>query len=237
MEPVDERAPRIKFCGMTRLEDAQRAADLGAWAVGLIFHPSSPRRCAMDDAAVIAATLRRRLEVCGVFVNAPLPEVAETADAVGLTMLQLHGEEGPAYCAEVARRTGCKVMKVARVGETRAEIEALRAFRTDFHLLDTARSGRPGGTGETFDWELVRHRRERTIPLVLSGGLTPENVGEAIAAVHPWAVDVASGTESSPGVKDTEKLAGFAAAVRATAPTTQAEVEAAAAEVLQTVVE
>jgi len=233
MERVDEGAPRIKFCGMTRLEDAQRAADLGAWAVGLIFHPSSSRRCTLDEAAAIAATLRRRLEVCGVFVNAPLPEVAQTADAVGLTMLQLHGEEGPAYCAEVARRTGCKVMKVARVRQTRAEIEALRAFRTDFHLLDTARSGRHGGTGETFDWELVRHRRERKIPLVLSGGLTPDNVGAAIAAVHPWAVDVASGVESSPGVKDPEKLAGFAAAVAATVPPAEA---AATAVVLETVV-
>ncbi len=224
MGGVDERAPRIKFCGMTRLEDARRAADLGAWAVGVIFHPSSSRRCPLEEATAIAATLRRRLEVCGVFVNAPLPEVAQTADAVGLTMLQLHGEEGPAYCAEVARRTGCKVMKVARVRRTRAEIQALRAFRTDFHLLDTARSDRPGGTGETFDWELVRHRRERRIPLVLGGGLSSDNVGEAIAAVRPWGVDVASGTESSPGVKDPEKLAAFAAAVAATVPAAEAEV-------------
>lgn len=224
MGRMDERAPRIKFCGMTRLEDARRAADLGAWAVGLIFHPSSPRLCPLDEATAIAATLRRRLEVCGVFVNAPLPEVAQIADAVGLTMLQLHGEEGPAFCAEAARRTGCKVMKVAHVGQTRAEIEALRAFRTDFHLLDTARSDLPGGTGETFDWELVRHRRERKIPLVLSGGMSSDNVADAIAAVRPWAVDVASGTESSPGVKDPEKLAAFAAAVAATVPAPEAGV-------------
>ncbi|MEA2320616.1 MAG: phosphoribosylanthranilate isomerase [Solirubrobacteraceae bacterium] len=208
--------PRIKFCGITGLDDAQRAVEAGAWAIGVILWPGSARRCPLPAAERIAATLRRQVEVCGVFVNAPLDEVAATVDAVGLTMVQLHGDEGPAYCAEVARRTGAKVMKAARV-RGGSDIAALEPFHTDFHLLDTYQAGQPGGTGETFDWELVKKRRTTT-PLVLSGGLTPENVAEAIAATHPFAVDTATGTEVRPGVKDPEKLRAFAAAVASTAP-------------------
>jgi phosphoribosylanthranilate isomerase len=211
------RPPRIKFCGITSLDDAKRAVEAGAWALGVILFPGSPRRCALPDAERIAATLRRQAEVCGVFVNAPLDEVTGIADGIGLTMVQLHGDEGPSYCAEVARRTGAKVIKAARV-RGRADINALEAFHTDFHLLDAHQPGRYGGTGQTFDWELVRRRRTDT-PFILSGGLSPDNVAEAIEATHPFAVDTASGTEARPGVKDPEKLRAFAAAVAATAPT------------------
>jgi phosphoribosylanthranilate isomerase len=207
------RTPRIKFCGITGLDDARRAVEAGAWALGLVLFPGSPRRCSLPAAERIAATLRRQAEVCGVFVNAPLDEVTGVADGIGLTMVQLHGDEGPAYCAEVARRTGAKVMKAARV-RSGADIAALEPFHTDFHLLDAHHPGRWGGTGETFDWELVARRRTK-VPFVLSGGLTPENVGAAIAATHPFAVDTASGTEARPGVKDPEKLRAFAAAVAA----------------------
>ena len=209
------RTPRIKFCGITSLDDARRAVEAGAWALGLILFPGSPRRCPLPAADRIAATLRRQAEICGVFVNAPLDEVTGIADGIGLTMVQLHGDEGPAYCAEVARRTGAKVMKAARV-RSGADIAALEAFHTDFHLLDGHHPGRWGGTGETFDWELVARRRT-DVPFVLSGGLTPDNVAAAIAATHPFAVDTASGTEARPGVKDPEKLRAFAAAVAATA--------------------
>ena len=205
---------KLKFCGITRLDDAELAVAAGAWAIGLIFWPRSPRRAELDAAAEIAAAVKRRAEVAGVFVNATLDYVAELAGAIGLTMLQLHGDEGPAYCGEAARRTGCKVIKAARV-RSGADVQALASFHTDYHLLDSYTAGVPGGTGETFSWEIARAHRGR-IPVILSGGLTPDNVGDAIAAVHPYAVDVASGVELSPGRKDPEKLQAFAAAVRST---------------------
>jgi phosphoribosylanthranilate isomerase len=204
---------RVKICGITGSEDALRAADLGAWALGMIFWPDSPRRCAPEDAEVIGAELRRRVELTGVFVNASLDEVAQLADRCRLSLLQLHGDEGPAYCREAARRTGCRVMKSARVRDA-AQVRALRAFPTDLHLLDAHSRAAPGGTGQTFDWDLARVH-PGTPPVVLSGGLTPENVGEAIATVHPWAVDSASGTEAAPGRKDPAKLEAFFRAVAA----------------------
>ena len=209
-------APKIKFCGLTSLADAQLAAQAGAWAIGLIFWPRSPRRCAPEAAAEIAGALRRRVEVAGVFVNATLDHVAQIADAVGLTMLQLHGDEGPSYCAEAARRTGCKVIKAARV-RSRADIQALASFHTDYHLLDSYVPGLPGGTGEAFAWELARAHKGPA-PVILSGGLNAGNVGEAIAAVSPFAVDVASGVEASPGHKDPARLEAFTAAVLEAGP-------------------
>jgi len=211
---------RIKICGVSTVEDARLAAELGAWAVGLVLWPGSPRACSPDEAATIGAELRRAVEVVGVFVNATLDEVALAADAFVLTLLQLHGDEGPAYCREAARRTGCRVMKAARVKDA-ASIRRLEPFRTDLHLLDAHAADARGGTGATFDWDLVREHREG-VPVVLSGGLNADNVGEAIAAVRPFAVDTASGTEAAPGVKDPRKLTAFfravAAADRAVAP-------------------
>jgi len=207
---------RVKICGITSLDDAERAAELGAWAVGLIFHQPSPRRCSPDEAAVIAAALRRRTEVVGVFVNRPLAEVVSRADEVGLSAVQLHGDEGPVYCGEVARRTGCRVIKARQV-RSGADLLALEAFHVDFHLLDAHAPGLRGGTGETFDWRLAASRRSR-VPLVLSGGLTPDNVSAAIAQTSPWAVDVATGVEARPGRKDPARLEAFFAAVGAGAP-------------------
>jgi phosphoribosylanthranilate isomerase len=208
--------PKIKFCGLTSVDDAQLATAAGAWAIGLIFWPGSPRRCSIDAAASIAAELRRRVEIVGVFVNPALDELSGVADAVGLTMLQLHGDEGPAFCSEAARRTGCKVIKAARV-RSGADIQALSPFHTDYHLLDSYAAGIPGGTGETFAWELARAHRS-AVPMILSGGLNASNVADAIASVRPYAVDVASGVEASRGVKDPAKLQAFAAAVRAVDP-------------------
>ncbi len=214
---VEPLAPRIKFCGISDPGDAERAVAAGAWALGVILWPGSRRRCRPEIAAQIAATHRRRAEIVGVFVNPTLEQVARAADQIGLTMLQLHGEEGPAFCAEAARRTGCRVIKAARV-RSRADIQALAAYHTDLHLLDSYLRGVPGGTGETFAWELARDHGG-AVPLILSGGLNSDNVGAAIAAVHPYAVDVATGVEDAgrPSRKDPAKLIAFAAAVSATA--------------------
>ncbi len=154
--------------------------------------------------------MKRRIEVAGVFVNAHLDEVVDIADRDQLTIVQLHGDEGPTFCREVDRRTGCKVIKAFRV-KSPAEITAARAFRTDYHLFDTYRRGQHGGTGETFDWDLVAGRRGG-VPAILAGGLTPDNVGDAIAIANPWGVDVASGVESAPGIKDHNLITSFLAA-------------------------
>jgi phosphoribosylanthranilate isomerase len=203
---------RIKHCGITSLEDAHRAAEAGAWALGMVFWPGSPRRCAPSEAQLIGAALRRTVQLAGVFVNATLDEIDDMTQLAGLSLVQLHGDEGPAFCTEVARRTGAKVIKAARV-RSRAELQAAAAFHTDFHLLDAHVEGVPGGTGATLDWDLVRSSR-LDAPIILSGGLTPDNVAAAIAATDPFAVDVASGTELAPGVKDPEKLRAFGEAVR-----------------------
>lgn len=203
---------QVKICGITRPEDAELASSLGAWAIGLIFHGPSPRRVDPAVAAAIGSAYHRRVEVCGVFVNSPLDDVARIADECKLTMVQLHGDEGPVYCSEIARRTGAKVMKAARVKDA-ASLQSLNAFRgVDYHLVDAHHADLYGGTGETFDWALLRNRRSK-VPLVLSGGLTPDNVADAIRLVHPWGVDTASGTEASPGVKDPAKVQAFFRAV------------------------
>jgi phosphoribosylanthranilate isomerase len=199
---------RVKFCGITTIEDAHEAVRLGAWAIGLNHWSDSPRRCDPATAVEIGAELRRRVEIAGVFVNASLDEIAGAVEDEGLTMVQLHGDEGPSFCAEVARRTGAKVIKALRVRSS-ADIQAAEKFRTDFHVLDAHRPGTPGGTGASFDWELARSHAP-PIPVILAGGLIPANVAEAIEVVRPFAVDVASGVESEPGVKDHALMAAFA---------------------------
>jgi phosphoribosylanthranilate isomerase len=201
---------RVKVCGITRPEDAELAVELGAWAIGFILWKGSARAADPAVAAGISAALRRRAETVGVFVNASLDEIARAADALQLSHVQLHGDEGPAFCAEVARRTGAKVIKAVRIADA-SGFRDLERFHTDYHLLDTAARGLRGGSGRTWDWGLAARRR-RTVPAILSGGLTAENVAAGIEAVEPFAVDVASGVEASPGIKDPEKLAAFIAA-------------------------
>jgi phosphoribosylanthranilate isomerase len=196
---------RLKVCGITRPEDAELAVEVGAWAIGFILWPGSRRYVEPAMAAGIARSVRRRTELVGVFVNPTLDEVAHAADLMGLTHLQLHGDEGPSFCTAAAQRTGCRVIKALRV-RSRADIADAKRFHTDLHLLDSP------GNGRTWDWGLAAERRTK-VPLIVAGGLTPENVGEAIAQAHPWAVDVASGVEAEPGVKDPAKVRAFAAAV------------------------
>jgi phosphoribosylanthranilate isomerase len=202
----------VKLCGMTRLEDAELAAELGAWAIGFILWPHSKRHVDPGVAAGIARAVRRRVETVGVFVNQPLDEVEAVADAIGVTHVQLHGDEGPAFCAAVRERTGCRVIKALRIGSA-ADLRDAARYHTDLQLLDSSVRGLRGGSGETWDWELAAQRRS-DVPVLLSGGLTPDNVAAGIAAVRPFGVDVASGVEASPGIKDPDKMAAFVRAAQ-----------------------
>jgi phosphoribosylanthranilate isomerase len=198
---------RVKICGVTRLDDAQLAVELGAWAVGMVFYPASQRRATLEEAETIGAALRRRVELAGVFVNATLDEIADVSERVGLTLVQLHGDEGPAFCAEVARRTGARTIKAASVRGL-FTVRSLERFHTDFHLVDGYVPGLRGGTGERFDYSLLSKRRSKR-PLIVGGGLDAERVGAAIATTQPFAVDVASGVEAAPGIKDPQRMRAF----------------------------
>jgi phosphoribosylanthranilate isomerase len=216
-----QTAAKVKVCGITDLHDAVLAAELGAWALGMIFYEGSPRACSLEQARRVAGALRRSVQLCGVFVNAPLEQVLRISDELDLSLLQLHGEEGPSYCAEVKRASGARVIKAAQVAGP-GDVRNLERYHVDFHLLDArsrdpARRALKGGTGETFDWSLLAARRSR-VPLILSGGLHAGNVAAALAAVHPFALDTASATEAAPGRKDPRKLRAFFAAAAACAP-------------------
>lgn len=198
----------VKVCGITRLEDAERAVDLGAWAIGFIFYPKSPRYVRPEDAREILARVPRTLATVGVFVDAPLAEVWQVSAESGVTWVQLHGSESPALC----QKAGPKVIKAFR---PRSEEDLARA--ADYsgmvtYLIDAAVEGQFGGTGHLSNWELARSLKQHG-PLLLSGGLNALNVAEAIRSVAPWGVDVSSGVESAPGIKDPDKLAAFFRAV------------------------
>jgi phosphoribosylanthranilate isomerase len=203
---------KVKVCGITRAEDAELAVTLGAWALGFILWPGSKRFADHAVTAGITRTMRRRAELVGVFVNQPLDEIERLVDTLGLSYVQLHGDEGPAFCQAVAQRTGAKVIKAVRVGHA-SDLQDLDRFHTDLHLLDASVAGLRGGSGKTWDWALAAKRRSK-VPFLLSGGLTPNNVADAIAALRPWGVDVSSGVEAAPGIKDPEKLEAFMAAVQ-----------------------
>jgi phosphoribosylanthranilate isomerase len=164
-----------------------------------------------EVAEEIGAAMKRRCEIAGVFVNSTLDQVIDAADRENLTLLQFHGEEGPSFCVEAGRRTGAKVIKAMRVTSA-ADVQAAEAFRTDFHLFDAYWHGIHGGTGQSFDWDLVAKRRSK-VPMVLAGGLTAENVVGAIELAKPYAVDVVTGVEAEPGRKDHAKVEAFLEAV------------------------
>ena len=156
---------KVKICGITRLEDAEAAVSAGAWAVGLNHSSESPRQIDLDAAEEVGRRLQRRCEVAGVFVNAPIDDIVLAVERERLTLVQLHGEEGPSFCAEVGRKTGCKVIKAFRV-KNPGDVAAARAYRTDFHLLDAfalrlgARLPRPQrGAGDPRRWARSRQRR------------------------------------------------------------------------------
>ena len=207
---------RVKICGLTTPEDAGIAASLGPWAVGVIFAPESPRRVSLEQAVRIMETVPAGVERVGVFVNADMQEMENAVRRCLLTALQLHGEESPEQCRDLKRRTGVAVIKAIRVAGEESTAGVVR-FDTDLVLLDTYHPEHRGGTGAAFDWNLAAALPEeiRTGRMILSGGLNPENVAEAVRMVSPFAVDVCSGVEAEPGVKDPEKMKRFFAALKA----------------------
>lgn len=176
---------------------------------------ASKRYVEPQAAADIADSVRKSAEVVGVFVDQPLDEVVALTHELGLSIIQLHGGEGQQFANEIARRTGARVIKAFRVQGRDVLSEMGKFYNVDFHLLDTYKAGVPGGTGESFDWEFLRGKRRGDVPLLLSGGLSPENVLSAIEVVGPFGVDVSSGVESEPGIKDHAKLNAFFDAVDA----------------------
>jgi len=200
---------RIKICGITNLEDALLAADLGAHALGFIFSAKSPRCVAPEAAREIIRQLPPLVVSVGVFINEEAALVRDLAARLGLDWVQLHGAETPEYCRGLGRR----VLKGFRIQDENS-LKALQDYRgaVQAFLLDTYQKGQIGGTGATFDWDLARQAQDYG-PIVLAGGLTPANVAQAIKTAQPQAVDVASGVEAAPGKKDPEKLRAFFRAV------------------------
>ena len=196
---------RIKICGITNLEDALLAAELGADALGFIFHVQSPRKVDAEAARAIIAQLPPFVAAVGVFVDEDTAVVRELSANVGLDWVQLHGQESPDYC----RSLGRKVIKAFRI-QDEGSLRRLADYRgaAQAMLLDTYKKGQAGGTGEIFDWHLARKAKQYGT-IILAGGLTAENVAQAIATAGPAAVDAASGTEAAPGKKDPAKLRAF----------------------------
>ena len=200
---------KVKICGITSLSDGLTAAEAGADALGFMFWDGSPRRVSLETAAGIIRTLPPFIVKVGVFVNAPTDLVYRAIGECGLSLLQFHGDETPDYCLQF----GLMSMKAFRIRNAES-LRALAAYRTEAWLLDAFSAEKPGGTGEQFDWDLAVQARELGRPIFLAGGLTPENVGEAVRKVRPYAVDVSSGVEAAPGKKDPAKVKAFIEAAR-----------------------
>lgn len=201
---------RIKCCGMTRVEDALLAAQLGADAIGLVFTARSKRRVSLEQARAIRQALPPFVDAVALFMDDEAAFVADVIAAVQPDLLQFHGSEPDAWCAQFGRR----YLKAIAMGEGAGALPRLRDYPgAAALLLDGHAAGEAGGSGKAFDWSLMP--RDLAQPVILAGGLHADNVGAAIRAARPWAVDVASGVESAPGIKDAAKLAAFVAAVRA----------------------
>ncbi|MBU1222397.1 MAG: phosphoribosylanthranilate isomerase [Gammaproteobacteria bacterium] len=203
-------AVRVKICGITRAQDLHAACDAGADALGFVFYEKSPRHLTIDAAAALVRELPPFVQAVGLFVDAEPAFIESVLQAVPLDLLQFHGDETPADCA----RFGRPFIKAVRVNrdtdllKCAADFDAARGL-----LLDAWVAGVPGGTGERFDWSLIPPDLPK--PVILSGGLTPDNVAEAVERVRPWAVDVSSGVEVTKGIKDAHKIAQFIAKAKA----------------------
>jgi len=203
---------QVKICGITNIADAQVAEAAGADLIGLMFYEKSPRYVTIAAASEISRSISPFVLKVGVFVN-PVEEIVSRAIAeCGLSLLQFHGDESPVFCAKF----GVMSMKAFRVRDSKS-IERLIDYNTDAWLLDAYSAGALGGTGEKFNWELAVEARKLGRPIFLAGGLTPENVGDAVRLVQPFGVDVSSGVESSPGRKDAVRVRLFVERAKAAA--------------------
>ncbi|MBT3924211.1 MAG: phosphoribosylanthranilate isomerase [Nitrospina sp.] len=194
---------KVKVCGMTQLKDALLAVEHGADAVGFIFYKKSPRSVNMKEVREIISKLPPFVDTVGVFVDENVDRVNKVAEYCGLDLVQLHGEESPSYCRKIKRR----VIKAFRVKDIQS-IQQLEKYSVSGFLLDTYTENLHGGTGKVFDWNLA-HPAKKMGPVILAGGLTPRNIRQAISQARPYGVDVCSGVEKSPGIKDPEKVRAF----------------------------
>jgi len=199
---------RVKYCGITREEDALEAARLGVDAIGLVFFDASPRHVSVARAKAIAAALPPFVTTVGLFVDAGEALIENAIAEVGLDLLQFHGTETPEECGRYGRPY-IKAMRVDTRGGQAPDIAAFCQLHAGARgiLLDTFQAGKPGGTGETFDWDCIP--KDLNKPLILAGGLDAGNVAEAIRRVRPWAVDVSGGIEAEKGIKDSERMRAF----------------------------
>ena len=199
---------KVKICGMTQLKDALFAVEQGVDAVGFIFYKKSPRAVTMKTVREIITKLPPLVDTVGVFVNESAERLNKIADYCGLDLVQLHGEESPAFCRKIHRR----VIKAFRIKDLQT-IKQLEKFPVSGFLLDTFSDDLHGGTGKTFDWNLALPAKKMG-PVILAGGLTPRNILKAVRQVRPYGVDVCSGVEKSPGIKDLEKVRVFLKNIR-----------------------
>jgi phosphoribosylanthranilate isomerase len=199
---------RTKICGITSPEDGLAAAEAGADAIGLVFYPPSTRAVGVEAAAAICRALPPFVSAVGLFVDPAAEEVEEVLAGCPLDLLQFHGSESPAFCAGFGRR----YLKAVRVGPETDLPAAAADYGPRNLLLDALVPGQVGGTGQTFRWEAIPEELAGSV--VLAGGLSPENVGEAVRAVRPYAVDVSSGVEERPGIKSVARMAAFVQGVR-----------------------
>jgi len=201
---------KVKICGITNLSDAMVAVEAGADALGFIFYPKSPRYISFESAARITQELPASIQRVGVFVNASREDVLAAQKECSLSVLQFHGDETPEFCSDFTGQT----WKAFRVNGPET-LNRLAAYRTTAWLLDAWSPAMPGGTGERFDWELAVEAQKAGRPIILAGGLTPENVMSAVQRVRPLGVDVSSGVEIAPGKKEPAKVKAFVAAAKA----------------------
>jgi phosphoribosylanthranilate isomerase len=200
---ANDKQVKVKVCGMTSLKDALVAVEEGADAVGFIFYKKSPRSVTMKIVREIVLELPPFVDTVGVFVDESAVQINKTADYCNLDIIQLHGDESPAFCKRIRR----KVIKAFRIKDMQS-VKKLSNFQVSGFLLDTFSENLHGGTGKVFDWNLVLPAKKFG-PVIMAGGLTPNNVQQAVRQVRPYGVDVCSGVESEPGIKDHKKVRAF----------------------------